>query len=489
MGEEGIKLHIKEDNKFFIVPKDTKNPDKGNKVSIPFLAMYMKKKYDIKIYKGQFKILKNYYYSHVEDMKLLISREIPEEYRLPSNIRDCEELLGMDFDLALRDEDLADEKYISFINGVLNVETMEFCSYEEHEIKELVFINQVGYVYNPNAEACEYADNFFNSVTNGSKEDIDYLYQILGVLISGYRSFKNIFYFTGVKDSGKSVFMHLSENLLKNSDGTKDYSSIGLRTLTDETSKEFDRIIGKRANICAETPAMKIVNDTLLKQLSGGDSVNANVKFKSAVEFVNRAMLIFSGNTVPNFFVSDKSSISERMLIYKFKNAIPKNEQIKDLHKKINMEYVIQKAVEQLKVFIKNNQEFMVPQEIYENQEDMLMESDTIYKFFKECIVITSDQKNRISTQDLYESYINFMIAEGHLRKNQYDNKPDLNNFKITQYIFTSEMKKYIGPDKFKRNLSYKKGKADVFTNVSIKADDFESIDSCEEKIIQGIFN
>lgn len=491
-----INSAIKE--KSFIIPKDSQKPERGYKVSVPLLSIYMKKKYDIRLYKNQFRILKNHYYSQIDDIKPIISKEIPEEYRMPSNIRDTAELLNVDFDLVLNDEDIAGEKYISFLNGVLDTSSMIFKPYNDESVSKLIFINQVGYNYNPKAKRCEFTDNYFNSVTNGSIEDINFLYQVLGVVISGYRSFKNIFYFTGVKDSGKSVFLHIAENLLTNTDGSRDYSSIGLRALADELSKEFAGIIGKRANICAETPAMNVSNDTLLKQLSGGDTVTANIKFKSPVDFVNKAMLIFSGNTVPNFFVSDKSSISERMLIYKFKNAIPGDKQVKNLDKKINMEYVIQKAVEQLQSFINNNQEFTIPDEIYENQEDMLKSSDTIYKFFKECIEFTGCSNDRISNKDLYTKYTKYLVKEGHIRTNYYG-EPDLSGLKVTQYVFTSEIKKYIGDENFKRNLSYKNSKyseikADVFVNIKTNDEVAEegslqdTLTERDEKVVQGMF-
>jgi len=488
---------VDQDSKFFLVLKNMANPESGLKVNVSLLAIYMKRKYDIRYYKNQFRIFKNNYYSYVDDMKKIISSEIPERYRIPQNIKDCEELLAMDQELTLNDRDLAPERYISFKNGVLNVESMQFRSHEDKATKKLIFINQVGYVYNSGATQCKYTDDFFNSITNGKQADIDYLFQILGVLISGYRNFKNIFYFTGKKDTGKSVYMHLAEILLTNTDGTKDFSSIGLKTLTDETSKEFTRIIGKRANLCAETPALKISNDTLLKQLSGGDSIAAQVKFRESIEFVNNAMLIFSGNTVPNFFVSDKSSISERLLIYEFKQAIPKDKQIKKLEQKMNTQYIIKKTIEQLKLFIEHNQEFVVPEEIYDNQEKMLIDSDTIYKFYKEQLIITEDSRDRISNKDLYSRYIDFLVSEGHLRVSSWDNQPDLSKFKITQYVFTAEMKKYHGEANFKKQMGYKNGKADVFINMALKYpsmwnddddDKFKPLNRDENKIIHGMF-
>lgn len=454
------KPHTDKDEKFFLVPKNIAKPDSGLRVDVSLLAIYIKQKYDIKYYKNQFRLFNNYYYSHVENMKTLIYKEIPERYRLPRSIRDCVDLLTMDKDLILMERDLAPEKYILFKNGVLDVETMQFRTHEETSEK-LIFINQVGYEYDPNVATCKYADNFFYKVTNGKQEDIDFLYQVLGVLISGYRDFKNIFYFKGKKDSGKSTYLKIAELLLTNPDGTKDFSSIGLRTLTDETSKEYTRIIGKRANICGENPEIKISNDTLLKQLSGGDTVTARVKFKDSVEFVNRAMLIFSGNEVPSFFMSDRSAINERMLIYVFKNVIPINGQIKKFEEKINMSFVLNKAVEQLRIFINNNQEFTVTQEILDNRERLLIDNDTVYRFYKEHVVVTNDPKDRVSNHVLYDAYINYLVEEGHVIK--YNGRLDLNKITITQYVFTVQIKKHHGEERYKRKLAYKGTKADCF--------------------------
>ncbi|HAE42863.1 MAG TPA: hypothetical protein DCG34_08090 [Clostridiales bacterium] len=488
-GEEGDQTGDNKKGKYFVVLKNASNPAQGYKVNISLLAMYMKENFDIKVFKGQFKLKKKHYYRNVENMKHLISEEIPGTLRAPGHIKDCEELLLMDGELVLREQDLAPPKYISFENGVLNVEKMIFKPSGDPSLDKLIFINSVGYDWNKDAAPDPLVDGFFSSVTNSKQEDLDYLYQILGVLISGYRSFKNIFYFSGVKDSGKSVYLRVAEMLLTAPDGTRDFSNVGLKTLTDETSKEFSRIIGKRANICGESPEIKISNDTLLKQLSGGDTVSAHVKFREPIEFINKAMLLFSGNSVPNFFVSDKSSISERLLIYRFKNAIPKQKQIKNLAEKMSMEYVIVKAIEQLKVFILNNQEFNAPEEIEDNREEMLRDSDIIYKFYKENCAMSDSRKDRISTADLYNYFIKYLVKEGRIRKD-YNGEPDLRNLKITQHVFTSNIKKIHGDMYYARNLSYGSKVADCFINITMKSDlvEFEEIDEVNQKGIKNLF-
>lgn len=470
------------ENKYpFLVLKNIQKPENGYRVDVSKLAIFIKSKYDIKYYKGQFRILNNHYYGLVDDIKVLIQKEVPDEYIQPRNIEDAEKILERDYKLILHDEDIASKKYICFVNGILDTEGKKLYDFDDSKVKDLIFINQVGFPYDPDAERNEVTDNFFKSITNNNREDIDFLLQILGVMISGYRDFKNIFYFVGAKDTGKSVFMKVSQNLLTNPDGTEDYSNIGLRTFTDENSFELVTLVGKRANICGETPPLNVSNDVLLKQLSGGDNVDIKVKFKESVSFRNTAMLLFAGNKIPNFFVSEKASISERMLIYRFKNVIPKDKQVKGLEDKIDMKYLIKLAIEQLYIFIENNQEFTVPSEIYQNQEDLLLKSDTIYKFFKEKIIIVDDEDERVSVKDLYKEYLYFLVDEGHLQMG-YNGEPDTRNNKITQYKFTGEMKEHIGEQNYKRNLAYRGKQATVFVNIKISESSITYLDENKEE-------
>jgi len=453
------KENIIEDNKNFLIVKGNKY-----KVVVPLLEIYIKNKHDIKFYKGQFKIKKNNYYSHIENIKYLISSEIPEKYRYPEDITKCEALLSMDADLILNDEDLAKENYISFNNGVLDISNMKFYNHCDNEVKNLNFINQVGYNYNPNAEKCKYVEQFFKSVTNDNTEDINFLYQVVGVTISGYREFKNILYFKGVPDSGKSTYLKIIQKLLTSPDGQPDYSNIGLKSLTDETSFEYVPIIGKRANLTGETCDVNIKNDVLLKQLSGHDSIKPKIKFGYCNSFVNKAILIFAGNHDVKFFTNEKSSIADRMIIYNFKTRIPKSKQIKKLENKINMEYLILKAIDQLKVFVNNNQEFNILKEAEENRERALLDSDEIYRFYKECIQKTQSKFDRISVKGLYNYFTKWMSDEGYIEIGK-NGEVDLN---ITRHKFTREIKKLHNDKNFIRNVIHDGVKTDIYINMKL---------------------
>ncbi|SHI87295.1 putative DNA primase/helicase [Dethiosulfatibacter aminovorans DSM 17477] len=451
----------------FLVLKNINKPDNGLKVDVARLAIYMKNVYRVKIHNGIFRSWRKNYYASMDDIKVLIYEAIPELYRNPRDIKACEELLRMDGTIILKDQDLAPPKYFLFLNGVLNIENMEFYPHGSENVKNLIFIYCVDFNWNPNVEDDVLVDKFFEDITGGKDEDTNFLYQVLGVAMSNYRDFKNILYFSGEKDSGKSQFMHVVEKLLKNPDGSADYSSIGLKTLTDENSKEFFQIAGKRANICGETPELNITNDVLLKQLSGGDTVTANRKFLPPVSFVNRAMLIFSGNRVPKFFVGDKSAIADRLMVYEFKQAIPKSRQIKNIYKQFDFEYIIKKSIDNLKLFVDSNQEFLQISELSSNRERLLKDSDFIYKFYKEACISTENREDRYSSEDLWKCFLGFLVEEGHIERNALG-KPDIQRLKVKKHNFITEMKRLHGESNYARNVSYKGGTATCLLGLQV---------------------
>ena len=193
-------------------------------------------------------------------------------------------------------------------------------------------------------------------------------------------------------------------------------------------------------------------------------------KFLGAIAFKNKAMLIFAGNTVPNFFVSDKSSIGERLLIYKFKTAIPKEKQIPKVYKTLNMEYIIVKAVEQLIKFVKNNQQFTIPDEVRSNRELMERESDSIYRFYKDCVVYTDNKDHRINSADLFTAYQYYLMDEGSIPKDPYTLKPDGRHVKLSQRSFIGKIKPMIGEGCYQKNLLYYDGKKEhCFTGIQLQ--------------------
>lgn len=444
----------------------------ARRVNVPLLTLYTRLKHDIRFYNGTFRLYTNGYYSLVEDIKRLVYAELPDDLKDYKHCKNVEDNLSIESRILLKDYELAGARYISFNNGVLDLKTMKL---KDHD-KELPFVNQIPHNYNPHPTRCEYTEAFFKNACGDSQELKNFLIQIIGVTISELRGFKNWFFISGKKDTGKSTYLKIIQELLTNDTGEKQYSSIPLSSLQNTESMEIWPIFGKKANIVAETPPEPIRDDTVLKTLtSGGDTLRANKKFSDPIEGIPRAILLFAGNNIPLIWNrGDKNALVERLLIYNFKHQVPKEKQIVNIEKKINYEYLIKLALDQLIVFIKNKQRFNIPQEVLDMQQQILMESDDVYNFIHSNI---TDGLNRISYKKLYAVY-KYWCYEVQGITSSFDNNP------LTQNRFNKEARKHLG-NKVGEKLHYEDSnkKENGFININIDPDLLKQCD----KYLKGI--
>jgi putative DNA primase/helicase len=83
--------------------------------------------------------------------------------------------------------------------------------------------------------------------------------------------------------------------------GEKNYSGIPLQKLEENDFKEME-LFNKLANIGADISDAPLKSTAKLKGLSGGDVINASVKFKNDITFQNETKLVFSANKLPKTY-------------------------------------------------------------------------------------------------------------------------------------------------------------------------------------------
>ena len=431
--------------------------EKGTKVDVPLLTDYMLNNFDLKYFGGSFRIFEDGYYKLISLQKLTY-KELPRVHKDHKVAEKVESNLRLEDEIFLTQEELASDRYINFKNGVYDIETRELLPHS----KELLFVNQVPYSYNPDAPKCDILEAFFENAVEDDFELRRLLLQIVGVMISDIRTFKRIFYFNGAKDTGKSTFCAILQRLLTSSSGEIGYSSLSLAQLMNEESYELHKIFGKKANIETDVPVSKpIKNDAVLKKLSGGvnERITAQIKHAEAVEETSRAMMIMAGNGLPKLWVQgDKDALTERLMPITFKNAVPLHKQINDLEKKINYEYLIKLAIEELHEFINNNRRFIEPECVKAERERMKADNDIIYEFKKEMLEYAPGAKIAIKEMRFVFLY--------------WATKWEGEKVNFTQRSFTEKMKKELGNDNFQKNGAYYFGqRTNAFLNYKINDD------------------
>lgn len=153
--------------------------------------------------------------------------------------------------------------------------------------------------YDP-AEKPHAVMEWFTQTLGDDRELHRHMWEVLGYLLMTGNPLQKIFMLYGPGGNGKGTMLRLIRRLL----GRENYSSISMHQLVDDrfaTSGLYGRI----ANVSGDLSARFLSDPQVLKEITGGDSINASRKFGQSFEFVPYAVPIFASNEF--FRTSDNS--------------------------------------------------------------------------------------------------------------------------------------------------------------------------------------
>lgn len=127
-----------------------------------------------------------------------------------------------------------------------------------------------------------------------------HVWEVLGYLLMTGNPLQKIILFHGNGGDGKGTLMRVIRAML----GKPNYSSVSLHQLVDDRFATSS-LYGKIANISGDISDQFLSSPQVLKEITGGDSINASRKFGQSFEFVPYAVPLFSSND--HFRTSDNS--------------------------------------------------------------------------------------------------------------------------------------------------------------------------------------
>lgn len=214
-------------------------------------------------------------------------RDAARDYGDGQIIRRVYDLIVMEPEIAQKRITISD-RYITFRNTVLDVHTG--ASYPPSPNYFNTAFLDVDYV--SGAIACPNFDAFLATLAAGDPLLVARVWEMLGYLLSNDISAKVFFVMQGVLNSGKSKLGEFIKSLF-NIDAV---TNLDIATL----GRQFGMadIIGKRLNASLDLPAgtLKSESVSIIKQLTGGDMMTADIKFMPRVKFQNSCKLLFATN-------------------------------------------------------------------------------------------------------------------------------------------------------------------------------------------------
>lgn len=291
----------------------------------------------------------------------------------------------------------ADARYIAFLNGILDVVTLELLPFSS----EMVMTNKIPWNYNPDAYN-ELADKTLNKLSCGDAVIRSLLEECIGYCFYRRNELGKAFILTGDKSNGKSTFLDCIKAVL----GEQNISALDLKELGDRFTTSM--MFGKLANIGDDIgdDFLQGSQVSIFKKVVTGNRIKAERKGQDPFEFNPFIKLLFSANDIPR--MKDKTgAVLRRLVIIPFNATFTKddpeyNPYIKyDLIQQESIEYLIQLGVQGLKRILEN-QGFTKSEQVQQQLDDYETENNPIVAFIAE--VGTDSIENQL-TSDVFKRY------------------------------------------------------------------------------------
>lgn len=301
------------------------------------------------------------------------------------------------------------EERIVVNNGVLDLTTGELDPHTSEEYHR----TKVEHDYDPDAE-CPAIDQFFHEIV--ADEDVPTLYRFIAhALYKGYPEAKAAM-LLGDGANGKSMFLSLVEEFL----GEFNVSGRSLQDITEYRWAAND-LVGKLANIHADMSDQDVESMRMFKNLTGEDTVDADVKFEKPVKFTNHATMLFACNDMP-VLKDDTQGNWRRWVLINFPNTFDdddpsaKDAKARDvleaeLFDEDELEGLLARCVEEIQAWQNGRAWFPDVPDWRATRSKMRRAAEPVFDFAEACLVNTDESS--VEKADVREAYRQYATREG----------------------------------------------------------------------------
>ncbi len=370
--------------------------------------------------------LAKYFSQNMADELTAKYKENPEtnkQYKILSQTVSRERSIKAIINLSRTDAEIqlkesALDSNINLLN--LNNGTYDLVShiFREHKQDDLLS-NILPYDYDPKAK-CPIWEKFLNTVFEGNEELIKYIQKILGYTLTGETKLQAWFFLYGSGRNGKSVFSEIISRLM-DSYGTKirTESIMAKEHNSENANPDIAKLKGKRLVIASEISDAHRLNESLIKDLTGGDKISARFLNRNPIEFSPQCKLFMYGNHKP-FVRGTDDGIWRRIKLIPFKYTIPENAVDPLLIEKLTKEIsgILNWCLIGLKELQKQNYLINEPDIIKDETKAYRSEMDVIGQFLEE-YGYTYNQFYKEKMKTVYEDYTEYCKCNGYATLSQ----------------------------------------------------------------------
>ncbi|WP_442957034.1 phage/plasmid primase, P4 family [Peribacillus sp. Aquil_B8] len=308
-------------------------------------------------------------------------------------------------------DDLDKNKWLfNCANGVIDLKTGKLLKHDRE-----YYMNKISPVaYDPNAK-CPLWDSFLQDIMrdqngNVNYELIEFLQKAIGYALTGETTEQVVFFLHGKGKNGKSTFLDTIRHLVGDYGKQSNTDSFTMKK-NDSVRSDIATLKGSRLVAASESEEGAKLAESLIKQLTGMEPIQARFLYGNPFEFVPQFKIFFTTNHKPDIN-GDDLGIWRRIRLIPFTVTIPEEKRDKNLPEKFlkqEISGILRWAVEGC---LKWQKDGLKPPEEIEKATDLYRsEMDTIGSFISDFCTIHESAKTY--SKQLYFRYEDWFHETG----------------------------------------------------------------------------
>ena len=241
------------------------------------------------------------------------------------------------------------------------------------------------------------------------EEIISFLQRFLGYCLTGSIEEQVLLLLYGAGENGKSVLLNVISKIHGDYASTAEAATF-TTARSDAVRNDLARLDGARVVTAIEANKSSVIDESVIKQITGGDVITARFLFKELFEYRPQFKLLWAFNHKP--VIRDSThSIWRRILLLPFEEKIASEERILGLDNLLVNEEgpgILNWMIEGLKEYQAHG--LRPPSSIVEATKEYRNDSDILFDFINEMLITNDEQRLgqqdcRVSAATLYDTY------------------------------------------------------------------------------------
>ena len=280
--------------------------------------------------------------------------------------------------------------YVDLTNGEL----------KDHDIKKL-FSEQTASEYSDTID-CPLWDQFLSQIFKNDEELIHYVQKAVGYSLTGSTAEQVMFLLLGSGRNGKSVFINTIRNILGSYAKQMNVESIIVHNNNGNANSDIARLENTRLVTSSEANEGSRLDESLVKQLTGGDKILARFLYGMEFEYTPKFKIWMATNHLPLIRGTDEG-IWRRLKVIPFDVQIPKDKVDKNLENKLKSEWagilnwIVQGAIMWQREGLED------PERVSEASREYRENMDPLDAFINE--MCTDGAEYSVKARTLYDEY------------------------------------------------------------------------------------